>query len=1072
MIKGVLVLGIILLLNFVGIGFYTKGFFLTRFEILTKSTCESPLELDFDNKNIDKNILYKFINNEKQLLNEEIDEYYVNKSTNTDNFETYENLEKAGCWSENKYDKIIWIVIDALRFDFVYNLEENEKIENEEKKYFKDAFLIIRELLEGEESQYKSKLFKFLSESPTVTMQRLKALTTGTIPTFIDISDIKFESSAIKEDNLIDQMIHAYPSTRSSTQIDAMQQNNAKIEPTVQEKAAREGVAKRKVFLGDDTWIQLYSSEKWEKAYAYESFNTKDIHTVDTGIISNIFNEIDESQMIIAHFLGVDHIGHRYGSNHPVIFDKLQQLDQFVRKIIEKMEKIKEEKGEEVLLIIMSDHGMTDDGNHGGSTSEEISSVLFFHSTKHLISPHFHALAKEKNPEKIKNVNQINFVSSFALLNGIPIPFANLGNFISELFIDFPSYYFLSLENFSEFLNDKISTKNQLKIVKNNLLEINKNYQLNSYQILNYLMNYSNISSEIDREVLIFYENQFNQLKLNFFDILQNEKMQIKDKLVEIYKINQNYENHLNDIQNFCRNQWGEFNEFFMIYGILLLLSSSILIVFFAFFPNLESLKNIKDIKNFNFSVENLFITGFGILLIILHGISQFSNSFIELEEALIRFLLISFFFFDFLINIFHNTEKSKKKNTNKIGTIFLVIFLIKLSSFTGRGRHESYFLQELNIFQNFLDISKLFFPIFFAFFIFNYFFQFSLPENKNKNKIKWQLLRRVMTLFDLIKLLSVSCYWLIGHYSILLDHFPHFLILLPRVVYITSIFQLLLIFLFREIHFFVGFRWFFGSEMFYSGKNQRLPTKKNKKDKKGILSSPERVPISSKLENSYFFGFFIQFTKIIWFVLALVSGFSGCFALLILLIQFLCFFKYLIYVRSSSPSPLPSFQFSEGVFLSFMSLQFLFATGHHWQFNYLQFESAFIGFDNFNWLIGASLMLLNTFSSPILFIFLLPLFIPFRSPLSPRSSSLSPSSVFLNVLLKYEFLFNWSVFLTLVFVFIEKRHLMVWRVFAPKFLLSSVFLLFINLACILCYFFVLLVSRRSSATKQHRHAE
>jgi len=48
----------------------------------------------------------------------------------------------------------------------------------------------------------------------------------------------------------------------------------------------------------------------------------KDLHTVDNGILNNIFNELQENDwdILIAHFLGVDHCGHRYSPNHPGSF--------------------------------------------------------------------------------------------------------------------------------------------------------------------------------------------------------------------------------------------------------------------------------------------------------------------------------------------------------------------------------------------------------------------------------------------------------------------------------------------------------------------------------------------------------------------------------------------------------------------------------------------------------------------------------------------------------------------------------------------------------------------------------
>lgn len=50
-----------------------------------------------------------------------------------------------------------------------------------------------------------SRLMKFIADPPTTTLQRLKGMTTGSLPTFIDIGS-NFASPEINEDNIIDQV--------------------------------------------------------------------------------------------------------------------------------------------------------------------------------------------------------------------------------------------------------------------------------------------------------------------------------------------------------------------------------------------------------------------------------------------------------------------------------------------------------------------------------------------------------------------------------------------------------------------------------------------------------------------------------------------------------------------------------------------------------------------------------------------------------------------------------------------------------------------------------------------------
>ena len=51
-------------------------------------------------------------------------------------------------------------------------------------------------------------LATFVADAPTATMQRLKALVTGGLPTFIEVSR-SFSAAAVEEDNLLQQLRNA-----------------------------------------------------------------------------------------------------------------------------------------------------------------------------------------------------------------------------------------------------------------------------------------------------------------------------------------------------------------------------------------------------------------------------------------------------------------------------------------------------------------------------------------------------------------------------------------------------------------------------------------------------------------------------------------------------------------------------------------------------------------------------------------------------------------------------------------------------------------------------------------------
>lgn len=46
---------------------------------------------------------------------------------------------------------------------------------------------------------------KLVADAPTTTLQRLKGITTGSLPTFIDVGS-NFATAEINEDNIIDQV--------------------------------------------------------------------------------------------------------------------------------------------------------------------------------------------------------------------------------------------------------------------------------------------------------------------------------------------------------------------------------------------------------------------------------------------------------------------------------------------------------------------------------------------------------------------------------------------------------------------------------------------------------------------------------------------------------------------------------------------------------------------------------------------------------------------------------------------------------------------------------------------------
>ena len=286
----------------------------------------------------------------------------------------YEIHEKSeGGSSDPHYSKIILLLVDALRSDFVHPSNDSY--------FYSNHLSSITSLLTSNPNN--SVLFDLISDPPTVTMQRVKALATGSLPTFIDFKD-NLQSDSITEDNLIHQ---------------------AKVHH------------KRTLFVGDQIWVFLLP-DTFTLAYPFDSHNVRDLDTVDNGVKDKFRKHLQEDwDLIVGHMLGVDHVAHRYQANHAEMQRKLKEVNEFIWEIVNGL------KTDE-LFVLIGDHGMTDEGNHGGATLQETQTVLFAYSRKGFV----------KSTEKRKKLAQIDVVPTISVLMGLPIPFNNLGTIIPELF--------------------------------------------------------------------------------------------------------------------------------------------------------------------------------------------------------------------------------------------------------------------------------------------------------------------------------------------------------------------------------------------------------------------------------------------------------------------------------------------------------------------------------------------------------------------------------------------------------------------------------------------------------------
>jgi phosphatidylinositol glycan class O len=125
-------------------------------------------------------------------------------------------------------------------------------------------------------------------------------------------------------------------------------------------------------FCGGFTWMALYEKE-FTRAYAHEMFNVADIDGCDEITMGDINKEMamNNFTILIAHFIGIDNAGHYYQNvAHPDLERKILDAEALIHNVITQMDN-------DTVVLIFGDHGMTDNGGHGGETEGELRTILF-----------------------------------------------------------------------------------------------------------------------------------------------------------------------------------------------------------------------------------------------------------------------------------------------------------------------------------------------------------------------------------------------------------------------------------------------------------------------------------------------------------------------------------------------------------------------------------------------------------------------------------------------------------------------------------------------------------------------
>lgn len=321
-----------------------------------------------------------------------------------------------------QFDRVVFMLVDAMRSDFVFSSDSKMNFTQE---LINDGYAIG---------------YTAFSNPPTVTLPRLKGITTGSIPNFIDavlnIADDDSTSTLGNQDSWVKQMY------LSGWNIH---------------------------FFGDDTWLKLFP-DYFNKSDGTSSFYVSDYTIVDHNVTRHLPEQLSADGLsqwncMILHYLGLDHIGHKGGSKSANMPAKQVELDHVIKQIYERLLA----KDDKTLMVLIGDHGMNDAGNHGGSSLGEVSSGMVLMSKKFKnrqldgLKGFNVPIPNTPDYSYLNKADQIDLVPTLAELVGLNIPINSLGTFLPLM---------LPLYSEKDQLNILIKNALQLKVLLDKSLDV------------------------------------------------------------------------------------------------------------------------------------------------------------------------------------------------------------------------------------------------------------------------------------------------------------------------------------------------------------------------------------------------------------------------------------------------------------------------------------------------------------------------------------------------------------------------------------------------------------------------
>ena len=287
---------------------------------------------------------------------------------------------------------MIFILFDALREDYIEwpggkqpYLDPGAPYAFEGKKVS-----LFRRLVESEPEN--AFLVPLRSEMPTITVVRIKTFLSGVTGSVVDFSEALVHGD-FKEDNILVTLLKKF-----------------------KEKAST-------ICFGEDIWEKAFGP--WfTKEVTLMDQNIRSLDANDNMVAENLFKELaagSNFNFLIAHLIGMDHAGHSYDTRHPELQRKMHEVESTIEKVLQQID-------DETTVVIFGDHGMTEDGSHGGSSDEEMRTVLFAYQKKPFPMGRKYRQFQDQFEVMDSKMKVADVAPIGAQLLNIPTPFSNIGN--------------------------------------------------------------------------------------------------------------------------------------------------------------------------------------------------------------------------------------------------------------------------------------------------------------------------------------------------------------------------------------------------------------------------------------------------------------------------------------------------------------------------------------------------------------------------------------------------------------------------------------------------------------------